>query len=109
MDQERHARRHECAEQRRENRDERPQGADALLERPASRHAMDAGADHELPVRYCGTGRVIPRISQSGKPINASPIRMAKIRITVPGSPCPQENVTQRLTTDCKRSSRGTP
>jgi len=47
MEQERHTGRHECAEQRRENRDEPPKIADALLERPLSRQAMNPGAGNE--------------------------------------------------------------
>src|SRR6476660_1384421 len=47
IEQERYTGRHECAEQRRENQDEPPKIADALLERPLSRQAMDPGADNE--------------------------------------------------------------
>src|SRR5206468_10488398 len=47
MEQERHTGRHGCAEQRRENQDEPPKIADALLERPLSRQAIDPGAGNE--------------------------------------------------------------
>jgi len=47
IEQERHTGRHECAEQRRENQDEPPKIADALLERPLSRQAVDPSADNE--------------------------------------------------------------